>query len=483
MAPRQSFQQSQSQSLKHTQSLMMSPQMQQARRYLQMPIMEMLTVVKAELEENPVLEEIENDIEEEHEEEEEQPVEEELSFDDNDFEIMQRLDDDFRDHFAESGNVAVKRSSEEEKLKLFSEQSIRDELSLFEFLMRQARETFNKGEEQEIAELLIGSLDERGILDTPLTELVQLNGYSIEDVEEVLRSIQQFEPVGVGARSLQESLLIQLRAREEEDSLAYRIVEHCYDDLIHNRIPTIAQKLQCSKERVSSTLKQEIAKLDLKPGTGYGRQVVQAIVPDATLIKEGDHLKVEIERDVFPTLRLNARYMQMLRIGNLSKDTELFIKKKLMSAKWLIRNVYQRNDTLERVVGAIGKHQHEFFMEPNGQLQPLTMKVLADELDLHESTIARTVANKAIETPRGLLPLRYFFSNAYTTDEGEDISSKTVRQALQKLIDGEDKKKPLSDAALSKVLQEKGIPCARRTLAKYRAELNIGNAQQRRRYC
>lgn len=482
MAPGQSFQQSQNQSLKNTQSLMMSPQMQQARRFLQMPMLEMLTVVKTELEENPVLEEIENEIEEEHEEEEEQPVEEELSFDENDFEIMQRLDEDFRDHFAESGTVAVRRTSEEEKLKTFLEQSIRDELTLFEFLMQQARETFDDGEEVAIAEVLIGSFDKRGILDTPLTEVAQLYGHPIEAIEEVLQKIQQFEPIGVGARSLQESFLIQLRARGKGDCLAYRIVDQCYDDLIHNRIPAIAKRLHCSKEVISSTIKEEVTKLDLQPGTSYGRQVVQAIAPDATLIKEGDTLKVEIERDVFPTLRLNARYMQMLRTGNLSKDTELFIKKKLMAAKWLIRNVYQRNDTLERVVGAIGEHQRPFFTEPNGQLLPLTMKVLAEELELHESTIARTVANKSIETPRGLLPLRYFFSNAYTTDKGEDISSKTVRQTLQKLIDGENKKKPLSDAALSVALQEMGIPCARRTLAKYRAELNIGNAQQRRCY-
>ena len=200
------------------------------------------------------------------------------------------------------------------------------------------------------------------------------------------------------------------------------------------------------------------------------------------MTQEEDKLTIIINDDRLPTIRLNSRYLRMLDDKNLPKETRDFIRNKLASAKWLLKNIDQRNDTIYRLVESLTKYQNDFFLTPNGKLVPLTMKVLAEELGLHESTIARAVANKYVDTPRGILPLRYFFSNAYTTAEGEDISSKTVRDVLKKIIEKENKKRPLSDEALSKVLEKKGIPCARRTVAKYRSEMYIGNTKQRREF-
>lgn len=478
------FNQKPSQNQKQLQRLIMSPQMQQAIHLMQMPVMELATVVEVELEQNPVLEydEEEPDERNEQEENETSQSEKELNFDEDDFEIMKRLDDDFRDHFSESENYYTKRSAEEEKLKSFQEQSIQCQETLFEHLMAQARETFDNKEDLAIAEIIIGSFDESGFLKSSLLEITSFHSFSISSSEEILEQIQTFEPFGVGARDLRECLLIQMRSLKEDNSLAYKIVDQHYDDLLNNRIPEIKKKLGCSLEEIEEAIHKKIAHLDLHPGTQYSHKLTQHVIPDVTVIEEDEKLIIVVNEGRLPIIRLNSRYLRMLDDENLPKETKEFIRNKLMSAKWLLKNIDQRNKTIYRVVESLTKRQKDFFLVPNGKLVPLTMKVLAEELDLHESTIARAVANKYIDTTRGVLPLRFFFSNSYTTAEGDDISSNTVRDVLKRIIDKENKKRPLSDEAISKLLEKKGIPCARRTVAKYRAELYIGNTKQRRKY-
>ena len=191
---------------------------------------------------------------------------------------------------------------------------------------------------------------------------------------------------------------------------------------------------------------------------------------------------VSINDEPLPQLCFNRRYLRMLDDPSLSVDTRNFIKQKILSAQWFFQNIHQRNTTLERIAQSLTKRQYQFFSQYDGKLTPLTMKMLAEELNLHESTIARAVVNKYLHTPRGLFPLRFFFTNAYQSTEGEDLSSATVREKLQTLIKNEDKLKPLSDEALSLQLQAQGISCARRTIAKYRRALEIGNAHQRKKF-
>lgn len=486
------LQQKQSGNMQQLQRLMMLPGMQQAIHLLQMPVMELAPLVEEQLAQNPIIQ-IDEDasedddiarLEEENEEEKEELdtlPEEEMTFDERDFDIIKRLDKDFRDQCTEESPYKS-RNSEEDRQQSFAEQSICAQPTLFEYLMTQAHDAFDKPEELAAAEILIGSLDEYGYLHTPLQEIAALHNFSESTLRDILSVIQTFDPQGIGATSLQESLLIQLRYRGKENSLASKIIAQHYDDLLHNRIPVIQRSLHCSQEDITHAIHHDIAHLDLRPGTSYSAQSTQPLIPDVTIRQEGDELLVGVNNDFLPPLRINGRYLKLIREAQLAPDTKQFIQHHIASAKWLLKNIMQRNDTLQNIVEILVKRQRKFFTEPDGKLVPMTMKVVSEELEIHESTVARAVANKTVDTPRGLLPLRSFFSNAYTTEEGVEISSKTVRELVHELIQKEDRSHPLSDLALSESLKEKGIVCARRTVAKYRTELNLGNAQQRRKY-
>lgn len=473
------------QNLKQLQRMIMTPQMQQAIHLMQLPVMELAEMIENELELNPVLESQEDPIEEEIKEEPQdldQIPEKELTFEERDFDVLRRLDEDFRDHFSDAESYQSKRSSDEEKAKSYVEQSILDEESLFEHLMHQAKETFESQEEVSMAEAIAGSLDDTGLLPTPLKEIALLHHFDEEKLAKVLEEMQKFDPYGIGASSIRESMLIQLRCLQKTNTLAYAILENHYEDLLNNRIPTIAKGLHCSVNEVQDAIAHHLARLDLHPGTLFSKLPTQHLVADAAINQEGDELVVTINDDRFPTIRFNSRYLRMLNDESLNTETKDFIKGKILSAKWFLKNIEQRNETIHRIVSVIAEKQKEFFINPQGNLIPLTMKSIAQELSLHESTIARAVANKNLNSPRGLLPLRFFFSNAYTSSEGDDVSSKTVRDYLKKIVDEENKMKPLSDESISRMMNKIGIPCARRTVAKYRAELHIGNAKQRRQF-
>ncbi|MDF2549077.1 MAG: rpoN [Chlamydiales bacterium] len=464
--------------------------MQQAIQLLQLPTLELMQAIEVELNQNPVLEvsdegerlsfEEDSSLELEENIELEMREERELKFDEGDLSIFKRLDEDFREHF--SANEVEKRTKEEGETACYLESLVQKKPSLFEHLMEQAAECFER-ELMPVAEAIIGNLDERGFLELPLEEIALLEGFEIELAEEVLEEIQTFEPFGVGAKDLQESLLIQLRCLGKKKRLAYRIVERHFDDMLHNRIPLIQKGLMQPAALILEEMEKTIAKLDLKPGYQMSLEPTQYITADVAIRPQEDgELFVDIPSDSFPRLRLTPHYLRMLDDPELPMETKDYIKQKILSGKWLMKSVMQRNDTISRIGEVLLSRQRQFFDHPKGRLIPLTMKTVAEELDLHESTVARAISNKYIDSPRGLLPLRFFFTNAYTTDEGDDISSSTVKKLLLEMVQKEDKKKPLSDAALSDLFKEKGILCARRTIAKYRGELNLGSAAQRKKY-
>lgn len=476
----------QKQGLNLTQRLIMSAQMQQAIRLLQLPLLELQPFIEEQVVLNPLLELVNEGDEIGTEEEQASSTveeEQEVSISDQDLTILTRLEDEWRDHFAESEPVPIKRSAEDEKLKTYLEQSVHIQPNLREQLLQEAHDSFESSQEFNIAEFLIGYIDEFGFLKTPLSEICLLHHFEEEEVKRILNVIQTFEPYGVGAATIQESLLIQLRCLNKEDTLAYHIVQDYYEQLLHNHIPLIQKKLKCSYEEIQQAIEQDIAKLDLHPGTHLSSQTLRPLIPDVTLRQENERLIVDVDRDYVTPLRLNHRYLKMLEDEAVSSETKHFIKHHLFSARWLVRNLQQRYSTLERIAQSLAERQYAFFTQPDGQLVPLTMKMLADELNVHESTIARTVANKYIYSPRGLFPLRAFFTNKYVSEEGKDLSSTTVKQAILDLIQNEDKNRPLSDEKISVLLKQKGIPCARRTVAKYRLVLQIGNTQQRKKFC
>jgi RNA polymerase sigma-54 factor len=480
----------QSQQLKQSQHLMMSPQMQQAINLLQVPVMELSTMIEAEMENNPILEIMDEeamgdrDLEDEVQEErmqEETPVEKEISFDERDFEIMKQLDEEFRDHFSESGGYNTKVGSQEEKLRTFMESSISEKITFFEFLMRQARDVFDTKEDIGVAEVIIGNLDGRGFLEMPLEEISLLHNVDIVAVKRVLKAIHTFEPYGVGAVDVRSSLLIQLECIGKKRSLAYTIIEKHYEEVLHNRIPIIKKKLGVSGEEIMAAIHDDVAPLNIYPGNWSDDDAVNHIAVDVSVSREKDNLVVKIDDEYVPSVKMNSRYIKMLEDEAVPDETREYIRSKVASGKWLLRNIYQRNETLLRIMEYLVDYQRAFFLSSNGCLRPLTMKSVAEKLELHESTVARAVANKYVESPRGVVLMRSFFTNAYVTNEGE-VSSRTVKNVLLEIIKKENRVKPFSDEAISSLIKDKGIPCARRTVAKYRKEFNIGNASQRRVY-
>lgn len=440
---------SQTQNVKQVQRLILSPQMQQALNLLQLPVLELSTIIEEELSQNPLLEK----------EDDEAP-----------FEIRETL--------------AKSCGEKGDDLRSFIENTVAYEESLYDHLIAQARDTFKDLKERELANWLIGNLDDDGLLTTPLEELSVLGGYSLDRLTSILQEIQKFNPLGVGAKSRQEALLIQLRANGKDHTLAFRIIENHFDDVIHNRIPAIAKALSSSPHEIHASIHREIARLDLHPGTnltmGHYRPVIQHITPDVHISHSEGRFSIEINEENLPHLRLNHVYLEMLGDPSLPLETRDYIQGKMASGKWLMRNLHERNQTLYRIAEELIRTQGSFLSSPKGELTPQTMKQVAEKLDLHESTIARAVAHKYISCPRGIFPLRSFFTHAYTTEEGENISAVTVKGLLRDIISKEDKTHPLSDEVISALIKEQGIPCARRTIAKYRQEFGIGNTSQRK---
>lgn len=470
-----------SQKTQQTQQLMMTPHMQQALYFLQLPVMELQQEIEKELEQNPVLEYVEEEGDKETSESEQTSSEEEISFDENKLEILKQLDEEFRDFYAESGAFNPKHSKEEEEKRDFAETLIEERPSPFELLVKQSREVLPE-EDLKIAEVLIGHFDENGFFNTPLEEVSASFSIPKEELQKVLDVLKTLEPIGTGAKDIREALLMQLKAQGLENSLAYRIVGECFDDLLHNRFPIIKKKLKCSLEQVKEAIYQKIMPLDLHPGAGLFQVEAPSIVADATIFFEGENLTTKLQEEKWPPLKINHKYLRMLRQEGIEKETKRFIENKILSAKWLMRNIEQRGDTLLRVANFLAEYQKPYFESPEGQLLPLTLKQVAENLHLHESTIARTVANKYVETPKGLLSLKSFFTSSLTSSDGSLKSANSVKERVQDLIEKEDRKKPLSDEVLAKKITQGGIKVARRTVAKYRTELGLGNAQQRRSF-
>ena len=437
----------QSQKLGQIQKLILSPQMQQALHLLQLPVQELSTAIADELEQNPLLE--------------------------------------YSDPLPFREPVNINRR-EKEDLKGFLESSIAYETSLFDHLCSQARGTFKSDRELQGAEAIIGNLDGDGFLTTPLQEIALLNDFSLQELETLLAEIQTFDPSGVGGRNLRESLLIQLRGLDKNQSLAYRIIDHHFDHLTHNRIPSITKALGCSAEEVCKTIEKEISLLDLHPGTNLSRGHYPLnpnyITIDVTILFNENEPTIVVNNDTIPPLRLNQNYLTMLEDKSLAKETREYIEERIASGKWLLRNISERHRTIYRIAEQILEKQREYLSDPKGNLVPFTMKSVAETLELHESTIVRAVANKYLSCPRGIFPLRSFFTHGYTTDEGKKISSRSVKELLKEMIADEDRSSPLSDETISTKIKACGIPCARRTIAKYRYELGIGNTVQRKSF-
>jgi RNA polymerase sigma-54 factor len=471
-------------SLRQSQRVVMTPLLQQAIQLLQLSTLELQEVVQKELLENPLLEEVSVETPETPEATPagevpspppvaeappvEPPRESDRQTDDLPFDLTAVMFDDHE----ERSLVA-----QEDRDDLPFENMVRSATSLTDHLDEQLRFTAEDPKIRLIGTEIIGNLDEDGYLRAELAEIAQRCQVDVPDVESVLSLVQGFDPLGVAARSVQECLLIQLKADPNPDPVSVEIVEQHFEDLTKRRYPDIARALKLPLDRVMESV-EEIMGLEPKPGRRFGGNDSRYIVPDVVVHKMGTEYVVVLNEDGIPRLRVNSLYRSLLR--NSGDEARQYVEQKLRSAVWLIKSVDQRQRTLRKVTQSIVKFQHAFLDKGLAHLRPLSLRDVGEDIGMHESTISRVTTNKYVETPQGLFELKFFFHSGIASDDGEMKSSVSVKKMIQDLLANEDSAKPLSDQEVAQVLKSRGLVIARRTVAKYREELGILPSHQRR---
>lgn len=478
----QSFQQRQ------TQQLVLAPQMRQSLKILQVAALDLRQAIQEELQANPTLEELPMEgvsLEKNATESEEggapagDDSREEMEFKD-DFRILEKIGQDWRDHLSDTGGVRATSAEEDERRQHFFD-SLTTETSLQEHLMQQAELADAPPQVHEAMRYLVGSLDDRGFLTAKLPDIALMSGLPLESVQEAARLIQTFDPAGIGAEDLAGCLLIQLAQKGREKSVAARIIRDHFDLLVRRRIPDIARKTGLAPEVIQEAI-EEIGTLDPAPGRRFAADSNRVVVPDVTVEQENGEWKIHLNQDYIPRLRLSNTYKDLIAKGTLSKDERDYLREKLRSGKFIINAIEQRQRTIERITREILKHQSEFFAEGVSKLKPLTMTQIAEILGVHETTISRALANKYMKTPHGVFPMKYFFTSGYQSEEGAAVANTSVKEMIADIIAGEDPGSPLSDQDIVGLLQQKGLNIARRTVAKYREELGLLPSNLRRRY-
>ncbi|TCW39084.1 RNA polymerase RpoN-/SigL-like sigma 54 subunit [Laceyella sacchari] len=354
--------------------------------------------------------------------------------------------------------------------------------TLADELMMQLREMRLPKQERSICEYMIYSLDERGYLDLELVEICKRFQISEKLAEKCLSIIQEMDPIGVGARNLGECLEIQLRHRDTPNELAIRIARSHLEDVADGKWRKIAQALGVDVPTVQAAV-DEIKSCHPRPGAAYASEPPRYVAPDVVVEKVDGEYVVLLEEGEAPRLTINAAYQRLIKQRErLDEDVAQYLKNWVQSAMWLIKGIEQRRDTIIRVAEAIVSKQKAFLDHGVDYLRPLTLKQIAEDVGLHESTVSRATQHKYIQTPRGLYPFRYFFPSGLSTHSGEGMSQKTVQKKIKILVEGEDKKQPLSDQKIADLLKLEGIRISRRTIAKYREELGIASSTGRKRF-
>jgi RNA polymerase sigma-54 factor len=367
--------------------------------------------------------------------------------------------------------------AQEDRDELPFENMVRSQSSLADHLEEQLRFGTEDEAMRRLGSLIIGNLDEDGYLRAELSEIAQRGQVPVEEVERALALVQGFDPPGVAARSVQECLLIQLKADPNPDPVSVEIVEQHFEDLSRRRYPDIARALKLPLDRVMESV-EEIMGLEPKPGRRFGGTDTRYIVPDVVVQKMSGEYVVLLNEDGIPRLRVNSLYRSLLR--NSGDEAKQYVEQKLRSAVWLIKSVDQRQRTLRKVTQSIVKFQREFLDKGLPYLRPLSLRDVGEDIGMHESTISRVTTNKYVETPQGLFELKFFFHSGIASGDGEMVSSISVKKMIQDLLANEDPSKPLSDQEVAQILKGRGLVIARRTVAKYREELGILPSHQRR---
>lgn len=492
-----------------TQKLIMTPQLQQAIKLLQLSRLELQQSLTQHLLENPLLDEIQTDVEEGESVVNEEKVETSPAVegqDQSDAPIETREEQGSPEEFSASGweeyfgrdrrNGESEYSSAQDEFPSY-EQTVAKATSLEEHLLWQLSLSGLGNREKELGRLIIGNLDDDGYLRISLAEVVAGTGFTESEVESVLKDIQTFDPTGVGARNLSECLLLQLGHLGRnpfgslgsppgalKGSVIENIVLHHLKDLEKKQYAKVAKALNVTVEDVFQATKI-IGELEPKPGRPFANTQNYVIVPDVFVVKNEGEWVVLLNDDGLPRMRISPYYKQLISSGQGgTPETKAYMDEKMRAAQWVIRSIEQRNRTIVKVVSSIVKFQEPFFDHGVQYLKPLVLKQVAEDIGMHESTISRVTANKYMYCPQGMLELKFFFNaGLQRADEPSGMhSSVSVRDMIKTMVAEEDAKRPLKDEEIAARLRKQGVLIARRTVAKYRAELNIPSASQRKRF-
>jgi RNA polymerase sigma-54 factor len=460
----------------------LSPQLQHSLLVLQTPLLELRNLVQQEMETNPVLEELPDEPGPDAQGEGEPSVDENFK---NEFEKLASLDEEWRDYMAQSANSGAdsfQRSREAKDKRQFFFDSIAVQETLQQNLLGQLNQSALNADDRKAAELIVGNMDDNGFLQSTPEEMALNSGIPKEDFERTLALIQSFYPPGVGARDLRECLLIQLKREGKEHSLEYKIVSEHMEDLGRRRFPEIARRIGISVEDVQNAA-DNIGRLNPRPGQVFAAAPQNYVLPDVTVEKMNGEYQISLNDEQIPHLRISNLYKDIIASGNTqSGEVKDYIRDKIRSGKFLIRSIHQRQQTISNIAHQIVARQHDFLEHGPSHLKPMTMAEVADAVGVHETTVSRAVSGKYMATPQGVFEMKYFFTPGYQTATGESLSNTSVKEAILDLVKREDGNEPMSDNEIVEILSERGIPIARRTVAKYRTELNILPSHMRRKY-
>lgn len=482
----------------------LAPQLQQSLALLQAPTLELKALVEQELQQNPVLEEMAAEEVEQKEKPEREgdttvevrdPTEPpaDVNFDpatekgtapvddfQAEFERLTQMDQEWRDHFAQT-NLPMRQSAEEEEKRQFMFDSLVAGTSLQESLLEQVRLSDIRDEERTVAELIIGNIDDYGYLKSSVEDLAFSTNIPVEAISKILHSIQTFHPPGVGARDLRECLLIQLEREGRQKTLEYRIISEHMEALGKRRVPELARALGQTPDEIQKAIAR-IGLLEPRPGRAFLPDNDQFILPEVFVVKVGEDYAVSTNNDQIPHLRISNTYKDLMAQADSSTEVREYIREKIRAGKFLIKSLQQRQQTILNIAKEIVKRQREFLDKGIAFLKPLTMVQVAEVVGVHETTVSRAVSGKYMQTPRGLFEMKYFFTSGIQTASGEGMSNTSVKDMIAEIFSKEESTKPLSDQEVVRMLSEKGIVIARRTVAKYRSELNILPSNLRKVY-
>lgn len=473
-----------SQSLSLQQTLRMTPQLQQAIKLLQLSRMELETEVRKELEENPILEEVmelkEDDLKVTKEAAAEVEKTQEPSQDDL------RRDDDFNwENYYEANSKPLMQNSHVNDEIMNYENVMTMQQTLHDYLHWQVKMAGFNEEEEKLATILIDYMDDDGYIKTDFAQIAEDEQVTVQDLEETLPFVQEFDPPGVGARDLKECLIIQARHLEEDTHDLVTLIQNHLKDLEKKHFDAISKTMNIPVGDVHELCKI-IYTMEPKPGRSYAVHDVHYVTPDVYIYKVGDDYLVSLNEDGLPRLRVSNLYKNVMKgSSTTTKENDPkaheYIQDKLRSAIWLIKSIHQRNRTIFKVSESIVKYQKDFFDKGPAFLKPMILRNIAEDIGMHESTVSRVTSSKYVHTPQGIFELKYFFNSGISSSEGDSLASEAVKLKIRDMVGREDPKKPLSDQQIVDMLKKEGLVIARRTVAKYRDVLRIQPSSRRKK--